>query len=414
MRNFLIIISIVLVLNSCTQVNLLEPEYSDGSILTGTLEIPEQIKKNIEGIYKISDGSNEFGTEVAFKWHGETLAVYGSKLGSYFILSGGVKDTSFFFEGTWRHMQNLDVGLLRLQIDVSDGSLNLWNNTVTPESVKLNGSFGEDSSPNTKLLKLTYDRPLSNDSLSNNFLIVSHRGGVRNADYIGVSENSVEMIAKAEELGANGIEIDIKLSKDNIPFLYHDPDINLRLVQEAPIWGPIEDFTFPQIRTFLTLVYGERIPTLLEALNFVLTKTNLRYVWLDMKSEKNAMPIVIPIQQEIMRRAKEMGRNLVITVGLPNADKQKIFMEYPGYENIESINEMEIADVRTTNSYAWGPGWTLGSQTDAVNQMHAEGRIAITWTVDQIEFITKFINESEFDGFVTNYPTIVAYYNYAR
>jgi glycerophosphoryl diester phosphodiesterase len=414
MRNFLIIISIVLVLNSCTQVNLLEPEYSDGSILTGTLEIPEQIKKNIEGIYKISDGSNEFGTEVAFKWHGETLAVYGSKLGSYFILSGGVKDTSFFFEGTWRHMQNLDVGLLRLQIDVSDGSLNLWNNTVTPESVKLNGSFGEDSSPNTKLLKLTYDRPLSNDSLSNNFLIVSHRGGVRNADYIGVSENSVEMIAKAEELGANGIEIDIKLSKDNIPFLYHDPDINLRLVQEAPIWGPIEDFTFPQIRTFLTLVYGERIPTLLEALNFVLTKTNLRYVWLDMKSEKNAMPIVIPIQQEIMRRAKEMGRNLVITVGLPNADKQKIFMEYPGYENIESINEMEIADVRTTNSYAWGPRWTLGSQTDAVNQMHAEGRIAITWTVDQIEFITKFINESEFDGFVTNYPTIVAYYNYAR
>jgi len=133
-----------------------------------------------------------------------------------------------------------------------------------------------------------------------------------------------------------------------------------------------------------------------------------------MKSEKNAMPIVIPIQQEIMRRAKLMGRDLVVVIGLPSEDKQKLFMQYPGYENIESINERNIENVRETNSIVWGPRWTMGSQTDAVRQMHSEGRIAITWTVDQTEFITKFMYESEFDGFVTNYPTIVAYYNYAR
>ena len=89
-------------------------------------------------------------------------------------------------------------------------------------------------------------------------------------------------------------------------------------------------------------------------------------------------------------------------------------MQYPGYENIESINERGIDDARASNSYVWGPRWTMGSQTDAVRQMHSEGKIAITWTVDQTEFITKFMYESEFDGFVTNYPTIVAYYNYAR
>ena len=414
MRVLIVLILFAVFFNSCTNVDVLEPEYSDGSILTGTNAIPEKIKTNIEGIYKIKDGSDNFGTEVALKWHGEILAVYGSKLGSYFLLEGGAKDTSFFFEGTWRHMQNLETGLLRLVIGVNDGALNIWNSSVTTESISLVGSFGMGNNPNTELLKLIYDRSLSNSEVSKSFLIVSHRGGVRNADYIGVSENSIEMIAKAEELGANGIEIDIKLSKDNIPFLYHDPDINLRLVQEAPIWGPIEDFTFPQIRTFLRLANGERIPTLLEALEYVLTGTNLRYVWLDMKSEKNAMPIVIPIQQEIMRRAKEMGRNLVITVGLPNEEKQKLFMEYPGYEGVESINEMEIDDVRKVNSYAWGPRWTMGSQTDKVRQMHGEGRIAITWTLDQIEFIQKFMKESEFDGFVTNYPTIVAYYNYAR
>ncbi len=289
----------------------------------------------------------------------------------------------------------------------------MWNDTVTPGSVKLIGSFGEGSSPNTKRLTLTYNRPLSTDTLSSKFLIVSHRGGVRNADYIGVSENSIEMIAKAEELGANAIEIDVKLSKDNEPFLYHDADINLRLVQEAPIWGPIEDFTFPQIRSFLTLVHGERIPSLEEALKFVLTETELRFVWLDMKSEKNAMPKVIDMQQDIMRLAEEMGRDLVVAIGLPSEDKQKLFMQYPGYENIESINERGVKNVRESNSSVWGPRWTLGTQTPAVSQMHAEGRTAITWTVDQTEFIKKFM-DSKFDGFVTNYPTIVAYYNYAR
>ncbi len=409
------ILLFLLFLNSCdTSVNLVEPKYVDGSILTETSEIPEQIKNRLEGIYKITNGADKFGSEVAFKWHGDLLAVYGSKSGTYFRLNGGVKDTTFYFEGNWRHMRSLDVGLLRLQISTDEGALNLWNDTVTPESVKLTGSFGSGSSPNTNKLELEYVRPFSEEALNSKFLIIAHRGGVRNADYIGVSENSIEMIAKAEDLGGNAIEIDVKLSKDNIPFLYHDTDINLRLVQEAPIWGPIEDFTFPQIRTFLTLVYGERIPSLEEALEFVLTETELRFVWLDMKSEKNAMPIVISMQQEIMRRAEEMGRDLVVAIGLPSEDKQKLFMQYPGYENIESINEREVVNVHESNSSVWGPRWTLGSQTEAVRQMHAEGITTITWTVDQTEFIKKFMNESEFDGFVTNYPTVVAYYNYAR
>lgn len=409
------ILLFLLLLNSCdTSVNVEEPKYVDGSILEETSEIPEQIKNRLEGIFKITNGADNFGSEVAFKWHGDLLAVYGSKSGTYFRLNGGVKDTTFFFEGNWRHMQSIDVGLLRLQISSDEGALNLWNDTVTPESVKLTGSFGTSSSPNTHKLELEYLRPFSEEALNSKFLIIAHRGGVRNADYIGVSENSIEMIAKAEDLGGNAIEIDVKLSKDNIPFLYHDRDINLRLVQEAPIWGPIEDFTFPQIRSFLTLVHGERIPSLEEALEFVLTETDLKFVWLDMKSEHNAMPLVIPMQQEIMRQAVEMGRDLVVAIGLPTEDKQKLFMQYPGYENIESINEREVKNVHESNSSVWGPRWTLGSQTTAVRQMHDEGRMAITWTVDQTEFIKKFMTESEFDGFVTNYPTIVAYYNYAR
>jgi len=416
MRNSIVlIVTILLVLLSCNpNPNLIEPEYVDGSILNGTYEITDQIKKSLEGIYKITNGTDQFGGEVAFKWHGDLLAVYGSKSGTYFRLNGGTKDTTFLFEGNWRHMRSLDEGLLRLEIGTDEGALNLWNNSVTPESIKLVGSFGTGSNPNNNKLELEYSRPFSQEALDSKFLIIAHRGGVRNADYIRVSENSIEMLAIAEELGGNAVEIDVKLSEDNIPFLYHDTDINLRLVQEAPIWGPIENFTFSQIRTFITLTNGERIPSLEEALEYILTKTKLRFVWLDMKSAKNAMPIVIPMQQEMMRRAKEMGRDLVVAVGLPSEEKQKLFMQYSGYENIESINERKVENVLESNSSVWGPRWTMGSQTDAVRQMHSEGRIAITWTVDQTQFIQEFMSNSEFDGFVTNYPTVVAYYNYAR
>jgi len=410
-----ILLAMLSIFVSCnTNLEYLEPEYLDGSILDGTSTIPDNIKSNFEGIYNIKNGSDTFGDRVAFKWVGDKLIVYGSKFGSYFKLGGGVQDTVFLFEGSWRHMQNVDVGLLRLKISVEDGALDLWNNSVKPGSVKLKGSFGFEDNPNQKELTLEYYRPFSEEAKNSKFLIVAHRGGGRNSDYLGASENTLEMIAMAEELGGNGIEIDVKLSKDNIPFLYHDKNINLRLTQESPIQGPIEDFTFSQLRTFVRLKNGERIPSVKEALEFVLMKTTLRFVWLDMKSTKNAMPFVIPIQQDIMKRTKEMGRDLVVVIGIPNEDKQALFLEYPNSQNIESINEMTVDDVRKTNSYAWGPRWTMGSQTSLVREIHSEGRIAITWTVDQIQFITTFINESEFDGFVTNYPTIVAYYNYAR
>lgn len=41
------------------------------------------------------------------------------------------------------------------------------------------------------------------------------------------------MISKAESFGATGIEIDIKVSNDGVPFLYHDSDINLRVTQKV-------------------------------------------------------------------------------------------------------------------------------------------------------------------------------------
>jgi glycerophosphoryl diester phosphodiesterase len=46
--------------------------------------------------------------------------------------------------------------------------------------------------------------------------------------------------------------------------------------------------------------------------------------------------------------------------------------------------------------------------------MQAEGRKVICWTIDVPAFIRQYINEGEFDGLLTNYPSLVTYYHYIR
>ena len=43
-------------------------------------------------------------------------------------------------------------------------------------------------------------------------------------------ENSIESISKAFELGLGCVEIDVKISKDNIPLLIHDDTLDLSLI----------------------------------------------------------------------------------------------------------------------------------------------------------------------------------------
>ncbi|MCK7517483.1 MAG: hypothetical protein MZV64_07045 [Ignavibacteriales bacterium] len=275
------------------------------------------------------------------------------------------------------------------------------------------GEYGNGNGLADKPLVLKFMRPFSDEVKQSNFYILAHRGGGRNSDYLGVSENSIEMINIAERFGSTGIEIDARLSKDGVPFLYHDGDINLRLTQKGLIWGNIEDFTWAQLRSLVTLRNGEKIPSLREALEFVLEKTTIKAVWLDTK-DVDVIDSSIAIQRDILQRASDMGRDLKIVIGIPADDVFEEFITKPGFQDVPSLCELTIDQVRQANSLVWAPRWTQGIQTDAVRQMHAEGRLAFTWTLDDANYIEEFINTGEFDGILTNYPTIVSYYHYIK
>ena len=179
------------------------------------------------------------------------------------------------------------------------------------------------------------------------------------------------------------------------------------------IWGNVEDFTWAQLRTLVTLRNGEKIPSLREALEFVLEETNIRAVWLDTK-DVDVIPASIALLHRNYERASMMGRDLKIVIGIPADDVYQEFIAQPGYQDVPSLCELSIDQVRQANSQVWAPRWTQGTQTANVQQMHAEGRIVFTWTLDDASYIEEFINAGEFDGILTNYPTIVSYYHYIK
>ena len=414
MKKILILIAGLLLFYSCNnEVDITNPVVDPSDFLSQTTPLTSDSKLVVEGVYDVIEGKELLGDQVVVKNTRDRISIFSGKNGGYVVLESGYLDSVVFFTGYWRYSTNTETGVVSFYIPSDEGGSKIISGDTTATTIKFVGEYGTGTGMADKKLVLKFKRDFSQEVKQSDFYILAHRGGGRNSDYLGVSENSLAMINIAERFGATGIEIDARLSKDGVPFIYHDGDINLRLTQKGLIWGAVEDFTWAQLRTLVTLRNGEKIPSLREALEFVLEETNIRAVWLDTK-DVDVIPASIALQQEILQRASMMGRDLKIVIGIPADDVYEEFIAQPGYQDVPSLCELSIDQVRQANSQVWAPRWTQGTQTANVQQMHAEGRLVFTWTLDETNYIEEFINEGEFDGILTNYPTIVSYYHYIK
>ena len=108
--------------------------------------------------------------------------------------------------------------------------------------------------------------PTGYDSLAHEDVeIIAHRGGAGMAP-----ENSLSCFEKGIATGADIIEIDIRLTKDDVVVVCHDSDVK----RTTDGKGKIEEMTFEEVRSFRILDLDgnptdERIPTLDEVLDLV-------------------------------------------------------------------------------------------------------------------------------------------------
>ena len=415
----LLVTACLLVLFSCNKQKdwLLEiPQLPGNSILDGTSTLTDNCKYSLEGIYKVIDGQSFFGDTVVLKQTRDKISIFANKNISYFILNAGQKNSEILFEGYWRFAINDETGLARFYISNADKLIS-GDSTIT--NISITGEFGTDHVTPFSPIKLQLVKKFTTRLRKDPFIICAHRSGGRTSDKLPASENSVAMINYTGYFGSNGIEIDVQLTKDKIPVLYHDPDLNIRLIQKGPLFGKIGDYTYSTLRTMVRLIHGEPIPSLTEGLDAVIANPNIKTVWLDIK-DPESLDIVIPIQQTYIDKAQKSGRELRILIGIPSSEIFDRFVEYPSYQSVPSICELAPEKVSKLNSRAWGFRWTQGLMEQEVISMHGEGRECFVWTLDVPEFIEIYSTQGaadttrRFDGILTNYPTILSYYHYVR
>jgi glycerophosphoryl diester phosphodiesterase len=329
------------------------------------------------------------------------LSFFGGKEGAFIICEGRRDGNDILLKGAWRQLTDSDTGTVQLVIRSST-----LHGAGPKKELSIEGYYGMKEEPPRESLRFTYDQKIPEKKPLD---ILAHRGGARNVDFLSTSENSIEMMKMAARLGANGIEIDVRLTKDSVPVIIHDSFLSIHTFNNLLYDGLISNHTLAELKA-KELRKGGHIPTLQEALHTVLYNTPLEIVWLDIKKECD-LEEIRALQMEYSQKAKEAGRKLTIYIGIPDKTILGCFQALEDHLQVPSLTELEPEVAEAINANAWAPQYTGGFQADEVQLMQTQGRKAYVWSLDDAAMIHLYVKQGGFDGIVTNAPP-VAFHTY--
>jgi glycerophosphoryl diester phosphodiesterase len=363
--------------------------------------------EQLQGIYTIEEGSDFFGETAVLKCSYTVernkkinrLSLFCEKNGTYIISEAKKLNNVILLSGHWRKAAANGSGIVWLKINPQHRQ----NNFV------ITGLYGDNDEVPSQLFSMRYQKALPQKKP---LQIIGHRGGARNVDFLHVSENTTEMMKMAAQLGANGVEIDVRMTKDNVPVIFHDSFLSVHTVKRKIYGGLVHNYTLKELKK-IELRKGGQVPTLQECLHTILYETPLETVWLDIKRECD-LTKVQKLQQQYLQRAELIGRKLTIYIGVPDKTILKCFTKLDDYKNIPSLTELDTTVAQEINAEVWAPQYTNGTAKEKVATMHRQGRKAFVWSLDSKFMIDYFLDEGDFDGLVTNTPSIVAHWYYTH
>jgi len=132
-------------------------------------------------------------------------------------------------------------------------------------------------------------------------VIIAHRGASAAAP-----ENTLAAFTLAAALGADAIELDVKLSKDGAPIIMHDETVD----RTTDAKGKVKDFTLADFRKMDagswkdTTYVGERVPTLAEVFEVVAGRlwVNVELTNYDTRGDDLVPTVVALIQKMAWQR----------------------------------------------------------------------------------------------------------------
>jgi len=218
-------------------------------------------------------------------------------------------------------------------------------------------------------------------------------------------ENTLEAFSKAIELGADGIELDVHLTKDGEMVVAHDA----RLERVSNGTGYINDHTLGELKSldFSRLLSGTvcRIPTLSEV--FSLVKPFALTVNIEVKTTERLYP---GLCEKLIGLAEEfaMGDRILYS-SFNHYSLREIKQINPGAK-IGLLYELAMVDPWVYANYVGADAihphyYVIAALPETVKRCHENGIKVNVWTVDESEAI-KLMLKSEVDGIITNKPDV--------
>lgn len=385
------------------------PAFADGGLLRLGPPLPQESHVPLEGRFLVKHGQDLLGEDVVLTTGKSTITLSSGKEAAVVALSGVcLPDDRLVLEGHWRYPRGSEVGLVRLELADREAAKDLCAGSATTRSLRFKGNYGEGNNAVDRALELTFDAPLI--PYRGRFFSVAHHGACEPSDTCGVSPNTVETMLLSERYGATAMEVDVRVTKDGVPILFHDPAYNSSSTRGIFCQGSVESQTLDQVQANCRLAYGEKIPTLERALDVLLDDTLLEFVYLDMKVPEAVEPST-KLALAINERAEEAGRSFKAVVALT---KDTVTEEW--LRVIESASkappclvEYDPELVSELGCVAWGPTWTAGPRAEDVKTVRASGARVIYWTLNDDNFINEFLRASNPDGAITSRTGLLMY-----
>jgi len=230
------------------------------------------------------------------------------------------------------------------------------------------------------------------------FLIIGHRGLP-----VLAPENTLKSFRMALASGADGVELDVQISRDGVPVVFHDFTTGRMCGQDAPISA----MNFVEIRN-LKVAGTESIPTLKEALESASGKTV--FVELKISATKD-----VSYRKNMCGRIREaieasrMGESVIITSF--DHDALRLYREIDRRQQIGIIYDREsmafylehgIDPTAIIDSYSiLIPDYTYHA-ADAIRSLSEHGKRIFPWTVND-PGIARGMKEAGCSGVITDF-----------
>ncbi len=220
---------------------------------------------------------------------------------------------------------------------------------------------------------------------------IAHRGA---SGY--EAENTMEAFEKAIELGCDGIETDVQLSKDGIPVLIHDETVDRTTTSS----GFVKDFTcselrdmgIPSLEQLMILVRLNHIILNLELKNGIVLYKELeeKVITIIKKYHMEQRVILSSFNHESMVKCKQIDASIM--TGLLYIENLVHPEKYCKYVGADALHP----NYRVVNK----------KMVEAAHEQYIKVNV---YTVNEEEDIQRMI-ELEVDMVITNYPDRVRKY----